>query len=152
VTGSSSSLSNKIPALATLIAPIVFQAIFRKRGGFIYRQIVAIILIAVSAGYGMLASLILPVFGKTHLISYSVGRVEAFLSKTFLAITATVEGQENLAKVGEPAIYVANHQTLMDISYMGCVFPKGTSIMAKRSIKYYPVLGWFSKSNSDRQQ
>jgi lysophosphatidate acyltransferase len=131
--------------LATLIAPIVFQAIFRKRGGFIYRQIVAIILMAVSAGYGVLASLVLPLFGKAHLISYSVALVEAFLNKTFLAITATVEGKEHLAKVGEPAIYVANHQTLMDIMYMGCVFPKGTSVMSKRSIKYIPILGWFSK-------
>lgn len=132
-------------SLATVIAPIIFQAIFRKRGGFVYRRIVAIILMAVSASYGVCASLVLPVLGKAHLISYSVARLEAFLNKRFLAITATVEGEENLAKLGEPAIYVANHQTLMDIMYMGTVFPKGTSVMAKRSIKYYPVLGWFSK-------
>ncbi|KAI8359960.1 hypothetical protein BD560DRAFT_184716 [Blakeslea trispora] len=130
-------------ALSSAVGLVVFQAIFRKRGGFVYRQIVALICIASSAFYGTFASLILPLFGKAHLINWSVARVEYYLSKTFLGITATVEGKENLPKEGQQVVYVCNHQSMMDIMCMASVFPKHTSVVAKKAIKYYPFLGWF---------
>ena len=34
----------------------------------------------------------------------------------------------------------------MDILYLGRIFPKRASIMAKRELKWMPLLGWFSKS------
>lgn len=36
----------------------------------------------------------------------------------------------------------------LDILMLGCMFPKYTSVTAKKSLKYIPFLGWFSKSNS----
>ena len=36
----------------------------------------------------------------------------------------------------------------MDILYLGRIFPKRASIMAKRELKWMPLLGWFSKSAS----
>ncbi|KAI8078279.1 uncharacterized protein B0P05DRAFT_543168 [Gilbertella persicaria] len=137
-------LVHKLPvALSALVGSIVFQAIFRKRGGFMYRQAVAVICIMASAFYGVLASLTLPLFGKAHLINWSVARVEYYLCKTFLGITATVEGKENLPSEDEQVVYVCNHQSMMDIMYMARVFPKRTSVVAKKVIKYYPFLGWF---------
>ncbi|KAF1800997.1 hypothetical protein FB192DRAFT_1383445 [Mucor lusitanicus] len=134
----------KIPwGLTAVVAPIVFQAIFRKRGGFMYRKIVAFILMGVAAFWGIIAGVTLPLIGRAHLINWTVARVEAFLNKTFLAITATVEGKENLPQGDQTAIYVCNHQTVMDIMFMGNIFPKRAAVVAKKSIRWVPFLGWF---------
>ncbi|KAK4508875.1 uncharacterized protein ATC70_013498 [Mucor velutinosus] len=140
----SGQLNMKIPwGLTAIIAPIVFQAIFRKRGGFMYRKMVAFILMGVAACLGILAGVALPLIGRAHLINWTVARTEAFLNKTFLAITATVEGQEHLPKDDQTAIYVCNHQTVMDIMFMGNIFPKRAAVVAKKSIRWVPFLGWF---------
>ncbi|CEP08298.1 hypothetical protein [Parasitella parasitica] len=140
----SGQLNMKIPwGLTSILAPIVFQAIFRKKGGFLYRKVVAFILMAVSAFWGIIAGVTLPLVGRAHLINWTVGKVEAFLNKTFLAVTATVEGTENLPKDGQTAIFVCNHQTVMDIMFMGNVFPKRAAVVAKKTIKWVPILGWF---------
>ncbi|EPB92141.1 hypothetical protein HMPREF1544_00966 [Mucor circinelloides 1006PhL] len=134
----------KVPwGLTAVIAPIVFQAIFRKRGGFLYRKFVAFVLMGVAAFLGIIAGVTLPLVGRAHLINWTVARTEAFLNKTFLAITATVEGTENLPKGDQAAIYVCNHQTVMDIMFMGNVFPKRAAVVAKKSIRWVPFLGWF---------
>lgn len=36
----------------------------------------------------------------------------------------------------------ARHREL-DVLMLGCVFPKYTSVTAKKSLKYWPFLGWF---------
>lgn len=95
--------------------------------------------------YGVAASITLPVLGKSHLINWTVGRFHRMMNKRFLDISAIVEGKENFAKPGQSAVYICNHQTLMDVVYMGSVFPKSTSVVSKKAIKYYPILGWFSK-------
>ncbi|CAO0803557.1 unnamed protein product [Mucor circinelloides] len=140
----SGQLNMKIPwGLTAIIAPIVFQAVFRKRGGFMYRKFVAFVLMGVAAFLGVIAGVTLPLVGRAHLINWTVARIEAFLNKTFLAVTATVEGTENLPKDDQAAIYVCNHQTVMDIMFMGNVFPKRTAVVAKKSIRWVPFLGWF---------
>ena len=32
----------------------------------------------------------------------------------------------------------------LDVLMLGCVFPKYISVTAKKSLKYWPFLGWFS--------
>ncbi|OAD00221.1 hypothetical protein MUCCIDRAFT_148013 [Mucor lusitanicus CBS 277.49] len=108
-----------------------------------YRKIVAFILMGVAAFWGIIAGVTLPLIGRAHLINWTVARVEAFLNKTFLAITATVEGKENLPQGDQTAIYVCNHQTVMDIMFMGNIFPKRAAVVAKKSIRWVPFLGWF---------
>lgn len=39
----------------------------------------------------------------------------------------------------------------VDILYLGRIFPKHAAIMAKKSIKMIPGLGWFSQFVSDYQ-
>lgn len=34
----------------------------------------------------------------------------------------------------------------MDILYLGAMFPKKASIMAKKELSYLPFLGWWSES------
>jgi phosphatidylinositol glycan class A protein len=37
--------------------------------------------------------------------------------------------------------------SFVDILYLGRIFPKHAAIMAKKSIKWIPGLGWFSECN-----
>ena len=37
-----------------------------------------------------------------------------------------------------------NVRSEMDVLMLGCVFPKYTSVTAKKSLKWVPFLGWFS--------
>ncbi|KAI9472115.1 MAG: hypothetical protein EXX96DRAFT_622299 [Benjaminiella poitrasii] len=129
--------------LVAFLTPLILQRLFRTRGSYRYRQALAILFMGIAAGYGVLASLVLATIGRPDLIAWSVARLNAFLNRTFLGITATIQGKHNLAKPNEQVIYVCNHQSIMDIMYLGVVFPKRTSMVAKKSIKYYPFLGWF---------
>nr|ODN79223.1 phosphatidylinositol glycan, class A [Cryptococcus depauperatus CBS 7841] len=64
-----------------------------------------------------------------------------------------VEGEEHLwelpdnggkaAEGGRSMVMVGNHQSFVDILYLGRIFPKHAAIMAKNSIKLIPGLGWF---------
>jgi hypothetical protein len=37
----------------------------------------------------------------------------------------------------------------LDVLMLGCMFPKYTSVTAKKSLKWVPLLGWFSTSLSN---
>jgi lysophosphatidate acyltransferase len=119
-------------------------ALYRKRGGFIYRSVAAVTWLLIIAAYGMAASLILPFFGQRRLINWTVARLYYYCAGYFTAITAVVENEANL-ETGRPAVYICNHQSSIDVLLMARVFPKSTSVVAKKSIKYYPFLGWYSK-------
>ncbi|KAI8364657.1 uncharacterized protein BYT42DRAFT_618813 [Radiomyces spectabilis] len=122
--------------------PVVFSVLCRKHGGFYYRSTVALICLALAAFYGVIASLTLPLIGQAHLINWTVARFYYRLAGFLLNISVNIEGKEHLSSKG-PVVYVCNHQSSMDVLLMGSVFPKATSVVAKKSIKYYPILGWY---------
>ncbi|KAG2218843.1 hypothetical protein INT45_007610 [Circinella minor] len=127
---------------AWVVFPVVLSALLRKRGGFYYRQTAQLAAMAICALYGVFASLTLPIIGKTHLINWSVARLYYHMTGYLTGLTATIEGKEHL-NPKRSAIYVANHQSNMDVLFMASVFPKATSVVAKKALKYYPFLGWF---------
>ncbi|KAI9491906.1 hypothetical protein BDB00DRAFT_831130 [Zychaea mexicana] len=115
----------------------------RKHGGFYYyRTTTQIFALAFCALYGVFASLSLPLVGKRHLINWSVARLYYHMAGYLTGISVSIEGKEHLDSK-RSAVYVANHQTSMDILFMASVFPKATSVVAKKALKYYPFLGWF---------
>ncbi|SAL97493.1 hypothetical protein [Absidia glauca] len=99
--------------------------------------------VGAAAAYGMAASLTLPLVRKTGLINWSVARLYYHICNLLLGISTTIEGEEYLDPAHGPAVYVCNHQSNMDIFFMAAVFPKNTSVVAKKALKYYPILGWF---------
>jgi 1-acyl-sn-glycerol-3-phosphate acyltransferase len=52
-----------------------------------------------------------------------------------------VVGRENLPPTDKPVIYVANHQSFMDI-YTLCWLDIPIKFIAKSTIFYIPVAGW----------
>ncbi|KAI9304571.1 hypothetical protein BJ944DRAFT_266650 [Cunninghamella echinulata] len=131
----------QLPLHVYVTGTIAFLVFYRKYGGYRFRCFIMLVLLCIMASYGLIASLILPLFGKAGLINYSVSRGFYYLGSFFTGVTCKVTGEEHITST--PAVYVCNHQTSVDILLMGKVYPKDTSIVAKKEIKYYPFLGWF---------
>lgn len=122
-----------------------FLVVYRQFGGYYYRSIISSLCLLFMSIFGFTISLVFPLIGKTHLINYYVAVGYYMLGKFFCGIKVESEGEENFKKVNGPVIYVCNHQSSMDIMIMGKVYPKNTAIVAKKQLKYYPFLGWFSE-------
>lgn len=103
-----------------------------------------VLLLGVSM-YGFIIACILAPLRCTHLINWSVAKVIRRLSQFWIGLEVDCEGLEHLKDFKGPAIYVCNHQSSLDVLFIGAVYPKNTSIVAKKALKYYPFLGWFSK-------
>lgn len=52
-----------------------------------------------------------------------------------------IGGQEHLQT--RPAVFIGNHQTALDVLFLGEIFPKYCSVTAKKQLKNVPFLGWF---------
>jgi len=102
-----------------------------------------------TAGWGVVASAFMALIGQRENSNWVVARSFYYLIGPILGLKFRVEGIENLPKPGEVAIIVGNHQSMVDIMYLGAFFPKACSIMAKKELKYTPFLGQFmSLSNA----
>ena len=94
---------------------------------------------------GVVVSPIMYLSNRSRLnINWVVARSFHHLAGTLIGLKFKVEGGEKFEKA-RPAVVVGNHQTGIDILYLGKVFPKQASIMAKQELKYAPFLGQFSK-------
>ncbi|CAO3615880.1 unnamed protein product [Cunninghamella blakesleeana] len=131
----------QLPLHVYITGALAFLVWYRKHGGYQFRCFIMIVLLCIMANYGLIASLILPIFGKAGLINYSVSRGFYYLGSFFTGVKVKVTGEENISS--DPAVYVCNHQSSVDVLLMGKVYPKNTSVVAKKEIKYYPFLGWF---------
>ncbi len=54
----------------------------------------------------------------------------------------TVEGREHL-EPGHPVVYMARHQTNLDVVTVGGIFPFRTAVLGKKEIRKIPLFGWF---------
>lgn len=77
---------------------------------------------------------------------YSLNRVYGIIFRAIACricgIRVVVEGIEH-ARTGKPAVYVANHQSGMDIMLFGSMFPRRTVIIGKREILLIPAFNLF---------
>lgn len=60
---------------------------------------------------------------------------------TSLFFSVQVEGREHLPRPDEPAVYVANHQSFMDI-YSLFHLNRAFKFISKTSIFFFPIVGW----------
>lgn len=109
---------------------------------FYVRLFVYVLLIAICGLYGAIASIILTLAGKQGLSQWTTARVFYFLCSNILGIKVVIKNPESLNI--RPAVFISNHQSELDILILGATFPKYCSVTAKKALKYYPFLGWFS--------
>ncbi len=87
-----------------------------------------VIIIVLFTQNSMLATdIIKPIWGKVGL--------------WICSIKLDVEGRENLYKKF-PAIFIANHQSLLDVYIFPALLPKKIFVIGKKELLKYPFLGW----------
>jgi len=59
-----------------------------------------------------------------------------------LRIRVEVEGREHL-QTGQPCIYIANHQSNLDVATFGGVYPQKTVVIGKKELHWIPFFGIF---------
>jgi lysophosphatidate acyltransferase len=118
---------------------------------FSARLLTSFALLVVCASYGVVASLALRLSGFGGLSQWTVARSFKWTMGLGTGVWFKIVRGENLLREdmgqgkGKVArVLVGNHQTELDVLFLGNIFPKYCSVTAKKSLKYWPFLGWFS--------
>ncbi|KAK2465921.1 hypothetical protein APHAL10511_001562 [Amanita phalloides] len=85
---------------------------------------------AVAAGMVMI--------GRRYDTNFVVARTFYAICKRVMNIHVDVEGEEYLSST-RPAVYMMNHQSMLDILIVGRLMPNQTSIMSKKSLQFTPL-------------
>lgn len=93
----------------------------------------------ICSAWGIVATPFMALIGRRYDIQWLVARSFYELGSRWLGITMTVEGWEHLET--RPAIYIGNHQSMIDILFLGRIFPNRCTVTAKKSLQYSPILG-----------
>jgi len=93
------------------------------------------------SAWGVIVAVGMSLAGRRFDINWVVARSFYLLASKIIDIRFVVEGEEHLDI--KPAILVGNHQSVVDILYLGRIFPKHASIMAKKELQWAPFLGMF---------
>ncbi|KAI0776154.1 hypothetical protein BD413DRAFT_470142 [Trametes elegans] len=137
--------------LATLVKPLVYLSLpafalhTLAKANPVARYYVRIGLylstLGVCSVWGVICSIGMGLVGRRFDVFYVVARSFYFLASRAVGIYLVVEGEEYLET--RPSVLVGNHQSMIDILYLGRIFPRRASIMAKKELQWSPLLGQF---------
>ncbi|MCJ1388281.1 1-acylglycerol-3-phosphate O-acyltransferase [Xylographa bjoerkii] len=109
---------------------------------FLYRLLASYLALLLCATYGVLASLALFILPPHRSAQWATARAFKHTMSLLTGISFEIlSGQQHL--LTRPAVFVGNHQTALDVLFLGEIFPPHCSVTAKKSLKKVPVLGWF---------
>jgi len=91
--------------------------------------------------WGVIVSIAMTLMGKRYDINFIVSRTFYKVISKVMGITCTVDGEHHLDT--RPAVLVGNHQSMLDIVFLGRIFPRRTSVMAKKELQWTPLLGQY---------
>lgn len=100
------------------------------------------------AAYGTVASAILNVVGYGGLGQWTTARSFKYAMLLFTGAWFEITDPHDWLNTTRPAVFIGNHQSELDVFLLGHIFPKYCSVTAKKSLKYWPFLGWFSRCTS----
>lgn len=111
---------------------------------FYGRSLASFFALIVCAIYGTIASACLNVVGYGGLGQWTTARSFKWTMLALTGVWFDIDDPHNYLGKTRPAVFVGNHQTELDVLFLGHMFPKYCSVTAKRSLKFIPFLGWFS--------
>ncbi|TVY53218.1 putative 1-acyl-sn-glycerol-3-phosphate acyltransferase [Lachnellula suecica] len=111
--------------------------------GFFARLLVSYVALLICASYGVFVSIFLRLFGQARSSQWATARAFKYVMWYTTGVAFTVEDPHNYLGTTRPAVFIAPHQTELDVLMLGCVFPKHCAVTAKKSLKSVPFLGWF---------
>ena len=111
---------------------------------FVARCLSSYAALIVCAMYGVIASLILRAFSLHRLAQWTTARAFAFVMGLATGVTFFISPHDRLLLDSKrPVVIIGNHQSELDVLLLGQMFPRYTSVTAKKSLKNVPVLGWY---------
>lgn len=113
-----------------------------QRLRYYYNATLYVFSLGVCSVLGIVSPVFLTLIGQRYNTSYVVARSFYYLNRAIMGYKIKLEGAEHLNQ--RPAIIVGNHQSFLDILYLGRMMPQSSVIMAKRELKWMPLLGQFS--------
>jgi lysophosphatidate acyltransferase len=111
---------------------------------FCGRSIASFIALLICATYGTIASALLSLVGYGGLGQWTTARAFKWTMLVFTGVWFDIQDEKDWLNTTRPAIFLGNHQTELDVLVLAHIFPKYCSVTAKKSLKYWPFLGWFS--------
>lgn len=102
--------------------------------------------LAVVSTWGVFVAVGMTLVGRRHDVNYVVARSFYAIASRVLDIRVEVEGEEHLQTC--PVVMVGNHQSMLDILYLGRMFPRKASIMAKKELQWSPLGPWMFMSGA----
>lgn len=113
-----------------------------QRARYYLNSMLYLFSMGVCSSIGVVCALLLSLLpGKRFNTNYVVARSFLTIAGTLLGYRMTLTGEEHLRT--RPAIIVGNHQSFLDILYLGRMFPPRSIIMAKKELRFVPLLGQF---------
>lgn len=111
--------------------------------GFIARILSSYASLLACSTYGVCASLVLRLIGLHRLAQWATARSFDFVMRYSTGVRfVVVDGREHLTAT-RPMVIIGNHQTELDVLFLGAIFPRHCSVTAKKSLARVPFLGWF---------
>ncbi|KAH9948783.1 1-acylglycerol-3-phosphate O [Amylocystis lapponica] len=138
------SLAGLLKPVAYLSLPVVALHTLSKSSPitrYYVRLALYLSTISVCSVWGVVCAVTMSLVGHRLDVNYVIARSFYFLTSRMLGVRFVVEGEEHLET--RPAVLVGNHQSMMDIIYLGRIFPRRASIMAKKELQWTPLLGQF---------
>ncbi|KZT66046.1 1-acyl-sn-glycerol-3-phosphate-acyltransferase, partial [Daedalea quercina L-15889] len=97
--------------------------------------------LGVCSAWGVVCAVGMSLVGRKLDVFFVVARTFYMIASRALDIRLVVEGEEHLET--KPAVLIGNHQSMLDILYLGRIFPRRSSIVAKKELQWSPLLGQF---------
>lgn len=138
-----SYLTNFLLGYTALTLFFYMLSLVVPKAAFVARSLASYVSLVASSLYGVVASIVLRAVGYGQLSQWAVARSFKFLMGLTTGVTFEVQDPKGHLEKVRPAVFVANHQTELDVLMLGCMFPKYCSMTAKASLKRIPFLGWF---------
>lgn len=143
-----SSLAVTIFLVLTVQALLFLARSSRKTAPEFYaRSIASFAALFLCAIYGTVASGLLNVSGRGGLGQWTTGRAFKWNMLLFTGVWFEVIDPQDWLGTTRPAVLIGNHQSELDVLFLAHIFPKYCSVTAKRSLRWWPFLGWFSTSS-----
>ncbi|KAJ3306334.1 1-acylglycerol-3-phosphate O-acyltransferase [Kappamyces sp. JEL0829] len=123
---------------------VLFRVVFSRSGKvrFVVRAVMLALGIGISSLTTIVASPFLYLLGKgphiNNVLAWTFAKVGPLLTGVQCNV---IEGLEHIQEHTTPVVYVANHQSTLDMCFMAFCFPPRTVITAKREVKFIPFMG-----------
>jgi lysophosphatidate acyltransferase len=103
------------------LSPIICAAWLTPLGRYYLRIGTFIFFLSTVGSTGIIAAAVLFIVGRKYDVNYVIGHCFYWVASRALNLKVEVEGEENLET--RPAVIVGNHQSMVDILWLGRCVP-----------------------------